>query len=129
MNEVVIAVILGIVEGLTEFLPVSSTGHLILVGNWLQYTGEKANTFEIFIQLGAILAVLLYFRDRIGALLKKILGRDTAPVSAEGLSVSQARRFAAAVILAFIPAALMGFFLHDKIEELLFNPKTVSAAL
>ncbi|MGH7490924.1 MAG: undecaprenyl-diphosphate phosphatase [bacterium] len=129
MNEVIIAVILGIVEGLTEFLPVSSTGHLILVGNWLQYTGEKANTFEIFIQFGAIVAVLIYFRHRLGALLQRILGREARSGSAAGLSVSQARRFAASVILAFFPAALLGFFLHDIIEELFFNPKMVSASL
>jgi undecaprenyl-diphosphatase len=129
MSEVTIAVILGIVEGLTEFLPVSSTGHLILAGNWLQYTGEKANTFEIFIQLGAIIAVLGYFRRRLGALLQRLLGREAQPGDANDFSISQARRFSAGVILAFMPAALVGFLLHDKIEELLFNPKTVAAAL
>ena len=129
MNEVVVAIILGIVEGLTEFLPVSSTGHLILVGNWLQFTGEKANTFEIFIQFGAILAVLGYFRKRIGALLGRVLGHAPQPGDAYRLGVAQARRFASGVMLAFIPAAVVGFFLHDKIEELLFNPRTVAAAL
>ncbi len=129
MNEVVVAVILGIVEGLTEFLPVSSTGHLILVGNWLQFTGEKANAFEIFIQFGAIIAVLGYFRKRIGALLQRLLGKEPRPGEQYGFSVAQARRFAAAVMVAFVPAAVMGFFLHDKIEELLFNPRTVAAAL
>ncbi len=129
MNEIVVAVILGIVEGLTEFLPVSSTGHLILVGNWLEFTGEKANTFEIFIQFGAIIAVLGYFRKRISALLQRIFGKEPQPGDEYGLNVAQARRFAAGVILAFIPAAVVGFLLHDKIEELLFNPKTVAAAL
>jgi len=129
MNEVVIAIILGIVEGLTEFLPVSSTGHLIVVGNWLQFTGEKANTFEIFIQLGAILAVLGFFRQRIAALLQRIFGKEPQPGDAYAFSVAQARRFAASVILAFLPAAIVGFLLHDRIEELLFNPKTVAAAL
>lgn len=126
MNEIFIAVILGIVEGLTEFLPVSSTGHLIVVGNWLQFTGEKANTFEIFIQLGAIIAVLIYFRARIWRLLSLILGKS---VPDSELTIAQARRFGLWVILAFVPAAIFGFFLHDKIEELLFNPKTVAAAL
>ena len=129
MNEIVVAVILGIVEGLTEFLPVSSTGHLILVGNWLQFTGEKANTFEIFIQLGAILAVIGYFRERIWNLVRAVLGTPMAQGSPHAMSVEQARRFAAGVILAFIPAAIIGFFLHDKIEELLFTPKTVAVAL
>lgn len=126
MNEILVAVVLGIVEGLTEFLPVSSTGHLILVGNWLQFTGEKANTFEIFIQLGAIIAVLIYFRDRIWRLVSAILGKARP---AEGLTVDQARRFGMGVMLAFVPAALIGFFFHDLIEVLLFNPKTVAAAL
>ncbi|MDZ7268031.1 MAG: undecaprenyl-diphosphate phosphatase [candidate division KSB1 bacterium] len=126
MNEILVAVVLGIVEGLTEFLPVSSTGHLILVGNWLQFTGEKANTFEIFIQLGAIIAVLIYFRDRIWRLVSAIWGK---PAPGGGLTTEQARRFAAGVMLAFVPAAILGFFLHDLIEELLFNPKTVAAAL
>lgn len=126
MNEIFVAIILGIVEGLTEFLPVSSTGHLILVGNWLQFTGEKANTFEIFIQLGAIIAVLIYFRARIWRLVSMMLGK-TMPDS--DLTVEEARRFGLWVMLAFVPAALIGFFLHDKIEELLFNPKTVAAAL
>ena len=129
MNEVVVAVILGIVEGLTEFLPVSSTGHLILVGHWLHFTGAKANTFEIFIQFGAILAVLGYFRGRLGALLQRIFGKEPQPGDQYGLSVAQARRFAAGVILAFIPAAAMGFLLYDIIGELLFNPKIVAAAL
>ncbi len=129
MNEIVVAVILGIVEGLTEFLPVSSTGHLILVGNWLQFTGEKANTFEIFIQLGAILAVIGYFRERIWNLVRAVLGTPMAKGNPHAMTVEQARRFALGVILAFIPAAIIGFFLHDKIEELLFTPKTVAAAL
>ncbi len=126
MNEILVAVVLGIVEGLTEFLPVSSTGHLILVGNWLQFTGEKANTFEIFIQLGAIIAVLIYFRDRIWRLVSAMLGKARP---ADGLTVDQARRFGVGVMLAFVPAALIGFFFHDLIEALLFNPKTVAAAL
>ncbi len=74
MNEILIAIILGIVEGLTEFLPVSSTGHLILAENWLNYTGEKANAFAVFIQLGAMLDVIGYFRQRIGRVILALLG-------------------------------------------------------
>jgi len=73
--------------------------------------------------------VLGYFRKRIGALLQRIFGKEPRPEDEYGFSVTQARRFAAGVILAFIPAAVVGFFLHDKIEELLFNPQTVAAAL
>jgi undecaprenyl-diphosphatase len=126
MHELLVAIVLGIVEGLTEFLPVSSTGHLILVGNRLQFIGEKANAFQIFIQLGAIIAVLIYFRERIRRLVDAIAGR--APSDGQ-LTVAQARRFGAGVLLAFLPAAIVGFLLHERIEELLFNPRTVAAAL
>jgi undecaprenyl-diphosphatase len=126
MNEILVAVVLGIVEGLTEFLPVSSTGHLILAGDRLSFAGEKANTFSIFIQLGAIIAVLIYFRERIGRLVRAILG--DAPKDGQ-LTVGEARRFGAGVMLAFLPAAIAGLLLHEKIEELLFNPQAVAAAL
>ena len=129
MREILIACVLGIVEGLTEFLPISSTGHLILVGTWLKFTGEKANVFQIFIQLGAIIAVLGYFHKRILRLLRAIFGHESTSGHPAPLTVQQARRFAAGVILAFIPAAIAGLLFYDIIEELLFNPKTVAAAL
>ena len=62
MHDSIIAVILGIVEGLTEYLPVSSTGHMILVGDWLGFTGPRSTVFEVFIQLGAILSVLVIYK-------------------------------------------------------------------
>jgi len=128
MNEIFIAVILGIVEGLTEFLPVSSTGHLILVGSWLNFTGEKANAFQIFIQLGAILAVVGYFRQRLGRVLKALLGKPDAE-NLSPLQPAEARRFFIGVILAFIPAAVMGLLFDDAIDAILFKPQPVAAAL
>ncbi|MCI0692311.1 undecaprenyl-diphosphate phosphatase [candidate division KSB1 bacterium] len=128
MNEILIAIILGIVEGLTEFLPVSSTGHLILVGNWLNFTGAKANAFNIFIQLGAIFAVVGYFRQRIWRVLIAILGKPVAD-NPHGLTSAAARRFLMAVIIAFIPAAVFGLLFEDIIDRLLFDPQPVAAAL
>jgi len=112
-----IVLILGIVEGLTEFLPVSSTGHLILVGHLLQFTGDKAETFEIFIQLGAILAVAWEFRTQLLNLLGR-MGTD-----------STARGFLFNVGLAFIPAAVVGVLAGDAIKAYLFSPFTVALAL
>lgn len=128
MNEIFIAVILGIVEGLTEFLPVSSTGHLILAGNWLNFTGEKADAFEIFIQLGAIVAVIGYFRQRLGCVLMAIFGK---PVSGNphGLTPAAARRFFIAVLIAFVPAAITGLLFEHAIDALLFKPQPVAVAL
>jgi undecaprenyl-diphosphatase len=117
MSLLWIAVVLGIVEGLTEFLPVSSTGHLILAGHALGFTGPRADLFEIFIQLGAILAVVWEFRAR---LVHAVTGLASRP---------QARRFAGAVGLAFVPAAALGFLFHDWIETALFGPRTVAFAL
>ncbi len=114
---ILVAVIMGLVEGLTEFIPVSSTGHLIIVGKWLGITGARANAFEIFIQLGAILAVVWEFR---APLLDKLLGarRDLA----KGRLLWQ-------VLCAFIPAAAIGLLLHHKIEALLFYERPVACAL
>ena len=110
-------IILGIVEGLTEFLPVSSTGHLILAGYALHFTGEEAISFEIIIQLGAILSVVVYFRRRLWDLVRQ-LPRD--PIS---------QRLALALAVAFVPAAILGLALHKWIEKHLFGPVTVSWAL
>lgn len=128
MNEILIAIILGIVEGLTEFLPVSSTGHLILAENWLNYTGEKANAFAVFIQLGAMLAVIGYFRQRIGRVIMALLGKPLA-ANPHGLEPEAARRFSLGIVFAFIPAALMGLLFEDVIETILFKPQPVALAL
>lgn len=111
------AVLLGIVEGLTEFLPVSSTGHLILVGDLLGFDGPASSVFEVVIQLGAILAVVVGFFPRLARVLFT-LHEDPA-----------SRRFALAVVLAFLPAAIVGVFAHDFIKAVLFSPWVVSVAL
>lgn len=111
------AAILGIVEGVTEFIPVSSTGHLILAGEWLAYEGDQAKTFEVFIQLGAILAIAWLYRTTLIATLK---GLRHDPVR---------RAFAMNLAIAFLPAALAGFFLHDAIKTHLFSPLVVAVAL
>lgn len=127
MNDIITAIILGIVEGITEFLPISSTGHLILTGNYLGFIGEKANAFEIFIQLGAIFAVLGYFYKRILRLIKGLFGKPI--IVSGGLSRNVARRFTIGIGIAFIPSAVLGLMFHHIIEERLFNPKMVAVAL
>lgn len=111
------ALVLGIVEGLTEFLPVSSTGHLIIAGSLLDYTDEHSKVFKILIQLGAILAVCWYYRERIG---KVVLGLRADPVQ---------QRFAANILIAFLPALVLGVLFHATIKTYLFNPLTVAGAL
>jgi undecaprenyl-diphosphatase len=111
-----VALILGIVEGLTEFLPVSSTGHLIVAGSFLGYTGERAKVFEIVIQAGAILAVCWEFRAR---LIGAITGLGNNPV---------AQRFVVNLIVAFIPAAVLGLLFAKAIKRHLFAPLPVALA-
>jgi undecaprenyl-diphosphatase len=111
------AVILGLVEGVTEFIPVSSTGHLIVIGQWLGQTDERAKTFDIFIQLGAILAIVWLYRTR---LLHTAAAARTDPAS---------RRFFVNLAISFVPAAGIGFLIHDWIKEHLFNAPVVAWAL
>jgi undecaprenyl-diphosphatase len=111
------AIILGVVEGLTEFLPVSSTGHLIVVGHFLGFSGPVAVTFEIVIQLGAILGVLFYLWQKILAVLRG------------ALQGGPSRLFVLGIGVAFLPAALVGLLTHEYIETHLFNPTTVAFAL
>lgn len=117
MNDIVKAIVLGLVEGATEFIPVSSTGHLILVGDWINFEGDRAKTFEVFIQLGAILAIVWMYRSKVVTVLKNAT-RD--PV---------ARQLIVNLAIAFLPAALIGFLTYDWLKEHLFNPLTVAWAL
>jgi undecaprenyl-diphosphatase len=111
------SVILGIVEGLTEFLPVSSTGHLIIASDLLGTNDEKGKIFDIVIQLGAILAVCWEFRVRI-------------MTAFGGLASDEVQqRFAANLFVAFLPAAIVGLAFQKAIKAHLFNPPSVAAAL
>ena len=110
------AALMGIVEGLTEFLPISSTGHLILAGSLLDFTGETVKVFEIAIQTGAMLAVIWEYRQRLAA---TVTGLATEPA---------ARRFALNVLVAFIPAAVLGLLLGKVVKEHLFHPVPVAMA-
>lgn len=112
------ALCLGIVEGLTEFLPISSTGHLILVGDLLDFNDAKGKLFEIVIQPGAILAVCWEYRARLGAVVKG-LGRGEAA----------AQRFTVNLLVAFMPAAVLGLLFASAIKEHLFHPVPVAIAL
>lgn len=111
------AILLGIVEGLTEFLPISSTGHLIIAGHWLEFNTGKEASFEIFIQLGAILSVCWYYRERLSALLRQT-GRSPA-----------ANRFMRNLAISFLPAAMVGYLAHGQIKQHLFTPVVVAWAL
>jgi undecaprenyl-diphosphatase len=108
------AAVMGVVEGLTEFLPVSSTGHLILAGSLLHFTGEVSKLFEIVIQTGAIFAVVLIYWARI---------RDT--IAGLG-SDPRARRLAINVVIAFLPAAVLGVLFNKAIKAHLFTPQVVA---
>ncbi|KAF0866675.1 undecaprenyl-diphosphate phosphatase [Pseudomonas sp. LD120] len=111
------ALVLGIVEGLTEFLPISSTGHQIIVADLLDFGGERAMAFNIIIQLGAILAVVWEFRRKI---LDVVMGLPTQP---------KAQRFTLNLLIAFLPAVVLGVIFADLIHAYLFNPITVASAL
>src|SRR2546428_135110 len=118
MGELLNGFILGLVEGLTEFIPVSSTGHLILAGHLLGFEGEKASTFEIFIQLGAILAVVLLYRKRFLGL--NPFSKENGFTGIYGLIL---------LFLTTLPALLFGAVAHDFIKGHLFNSKTVALGL
>lgn len=124
MGPYTIAIILGIVEGLTEFIPVSSTGHLIVVGSILGFTGDKASTFEVAIQLGAILSVVVLYWDRF---LDLIPGRQSD--QREPVSTLQGWPGLYRIGLATAPAFIAGYLLHGLIKTRLFAPWAVSWAL
>lgn len=113
----IIALLLGIIEGLTEFLPISSTGHLIIANKFVNFTGEFANLFDIVIQLGAVLAVVLYYKSKL-----------TPPVR-DKQSLNNYINNWVKIIIAFIPAAVIGFILSDIIEKYLFNSFVVAMAM
>lgn len=116
MENLIEATVLGIVEGLTEFLPVSSTGHLLLLGHFLGFE-SNGKSFEVLVQLGAILAITLVYFHRLLDIAKRL---PTDP---------SARRFVIGVLVAFLPAALIGALAHGFIKEVLFNPFIVCTTL
>jgi undecaprenyl-diphosphatase len=117
MENYLIAALLGVIEGLTEFLPVSSTGHLILFIDLLGFQAPPGRTFEVMIQLGAILAlIVVYWRKVFGT----VFGLPTDPA---------ARRFALLILLGFLPAMVLGAAFHKFIKEVLFSPAVVATSL
>ena len=110
------ATLLGVIEGFTEFLPISSTGHLILAGSLLGFAGDKAKLFDVAIQTGAMFAVVWHYRVRIGRVLRG-LGADRI-----------AQRFALNVLIAFLPAAVLGVLFGKLIKAQLFHPVPVALA-
>ena len=112
-----LAIVLGLIEGLTEFLPISSTGHLILAGYLMGFSGQHAANLLIVIQLGAILAVAYEYRTQLG---HAVASATTEPAS---------RMLLVNLALGVLPAMVAGILLHDPIETYLFGPLTVAGAL
>jgi undecaprenyl-diphosphatase len=110
------AAVMGVVEGLTEFLPISSTGHLILTGSLLHFTGDAVKVFEVAIQTGAMFAVIWQYRERIA--------RTVTGLSSDAV----AQRFARNVLIAFAPAVVFGLLLGEAIKAHLFHPVPVALA-
>ncbi len=128
MSDTVTAVILGLVEGITEYLPISSTGHLILFGEALQFTGDKAKSFDVVIQLGAILSVLVLFRERFVGLFGDLRQAFENPgqIRQPGIyGVAGVYKLA----LVSLPALVIGFLFRHQIKEHLFAPLPVAIAL
>jgi undecaprenyl-diphosphatase len=118
LDELVKAAVLGVVEGITEFLPISSTGHLLVASNLLRFGGSAGGTFEIFIQFGAVIALLAFYAG-------DLLGQAAA-IPRDG----RVRRFWLCVLLAFLPAALAGVLLRGWIKAVLFvSPGLIATSL
>ncbi|MBI5716278.1 MAG: undecaprenyl-diphosphate phosphatase [Burkholderiales bacterium] len=113
------AALMGVVEGLTEFLPISSTGHLILAGSLLDFTGESVKVFDIAIQTGAMLAVIWEYRVKLRGTVVGLFRSPREP---------QAKRFALNLFVAFLPAAFFGLLLGKTVKAHLFHPVPVAAA-
>ncbi len=123
------AALMGLVEGVTEFLPISSTGHLIVVGEWIGFTGKSVKTFEVFIQLGAILSVVWLYRKKVFPL-TGLPPRDTSAKAPAGSDFSEGwMKFWTKVFVSFLPAAVIGFFFHSYIKSHFFTSQTVALAL
>lgn len=127
MGDYMIAVVLGIVEGVTEYLPISSTGHMILVGDWLGFTGPRASVFEVFIQLGAILSVLVIYKEKFIRMLRQYRCWDM-------LRPQNWRRNDTGLTLAhvgagIVPVMIIGYFAHGVIKTYLFSVGTVIIGL
>ena len=116
--EILKALFLGFIEGLTEFLPISSTGHLILFGHMIDFQSDDGRVFEVVIQLGAILAVCWLYRQKIFDLVKGLFSGD-----------AEARHFSVSVLIAFFPAVIIGVLAVDFIKQVLFSPLVVAVAL
>ena len=117
MDQYILAALLGIVEGLTEFLPVSSTGHLILLVDLLHFKAPEGRSFEVMIQFGAILAVIIAFR------------RKLWEITTHQFSDIRARRFALAIFLAVLPALFLGALFGERIKAFFFSPFVVGITL
>lgn len=127
MGDIGIAVILGIVEGVTEYLPVSSTGHMILVGDWLGFDGPRASVFEVFIQLGAILSVLLIYKEKFIRMCYQykcwhLFKRENWFRTDTGLTLAH-------VAAGIVPVMGIGYLAHHAIKTYLFSPQTVIIGL
>jgi undecaprenyl-diphosphatase len=127
MEGIIKAILMGVVEGLTEFIPVSSTGHLIMVGEIIGFTGQKAATFEIAIQLGAILSIVFLYRDRFTRFLSGFnIQMLKEAINSDG---NNHELNLVHVAIAILPVMVVGFFLHGIIKQYLFSSATVVVGL
>ncbi len=127
MQEIYIkAILLAVIEGITEFIPVSSTGHMIIFGHWINFTGSKAAAFEIFIQLGAILAVVVIYRDKFLGLIPK---KRTDQKWITSIFDGESKPTLLHISLAVVPVLVIGFLFYGIIKNYLFGPVTVAMGL